>query len=321
MSHELEMINGKASMAYVGETPWHGLGQELPLGVTPQQMLEAAQLDWSVEKHPVYADVNGVRVATSKKALVRSNDNRVMSIVGEGWNPVQNSEAFNFFNDWVAAGEMEMCTAGALKDGEIVWALAKVNESFDILNGQDTVDSYMLFTNPHQFGKSMTIMDTMIRVVCNNTLTWAHQVGAASSKVSVSHRSVFDADRVKMALGISKERLAAYKERAEYLTTKRFDDESIVEYFKRVFPMTTKKGQEDDRMSRRAQEAMYFKDTQPGAALGEGSFWQLFNTVTYMIDHEVGTSDDSRLASAWYGHGSAVKKNAMEVALEMATAA
>ena len=27
--HDLEMVNGEASMAYVGETPWHGLGKNL----------------------------------------------------------------------------------------------------------------------------------------------------------------------------------------------------------------------------------------------------------------------------------------------------
>lgn len=63
-----------------------------------------------------------------------------------------------------------MHTAGSLKGGQQVWALAKIKESFDVF-GDDTVESYLLFSNPHQYGKSINVRFTPVRVVCNNTLT------------------------------------------------------------------------------------------------------------------------------------------------------
>ena len=54
MSHELEIVDGVAKMAYVGAKPWHGLGVELEEGVTPKEMMVAAGLDWEVEKVNMY---------------------------------------------------------------------------------------------------------------------------------------------------------------------------------------------------------------------------------------------------------------------------
>ena len=59
MAHEIEMVNGVASMAYAGEVPWHGLGKKVLPDLTPEQMLEEANLDWTVSKVPAYATVNG----------------------------------------------------------------------------------------------------------------------------------------------------------------------------------------------------------------------------------------------------------------------
>jgi len=55
-------------------------------------------------------------------------DGKVLDVVGDDWNPVQNEEAFQFFSEYVLAGDMEMNTAGSLKGGRNVWALAKVKE-------------------------------------------------------------------------------------------------------------------------------------------------------------------------------------------------
>ena len=135
MAHMIESVNGKAQMAYAGETPWHGLGTKVPADLTPAQMLEAAGLNWTVEKVPAFAKVGGKQVAIGQSALVRSMDDSILDVVSDDWNPVQNEEAFDFFNEFVAAGDMEMHTAGSLQDGKIVWGLAKVKESFELFKG------------------------------------------------------------------------------------------------------------------------------------------------------------------------------------------
>ena len=115
MAHEVEIVNGVAQMAYAGELPWHGLGVPVSNDLTPMQMMQKAGLDWEVEKVDAFVRWKGDNVATGQQALIRSTDGKVLTNVGENWNPVQNEEAFNFFAEYVAAGDMEMHTAGSLK--------------------------------------------------------------------------------------------------------------------------------------------------------------------------------------------------------------
>ena len=317
MAHNIEMINGKAQMAYAGAKPWHGLGTEVPADLTPDQMLEAAGLNWEVEKIKAYAKVGGKNIDVGRSALVRKMDNKILDIVSNDWNPVQNSEAFEFFNDFIAEGDMEMHTAGSLADGQIVWALAKVKDGFDLFGG-DEVESYLHFTNFHKYGFSTDVRFTPIRVVCNNTLTLSLNT-KVERFVKISHRREFNGDNVKLMLGIAQEKLAKYKEMAAFLGTKRYTNENMVDYFKRVFPVA---GGPDAKkeLSKNAKVALSVVDTQPGADFARGSFWQLFNTVTYTADHLLGRTQDSRLQSAWYGNGRNMKTKALETALEMANA-
>jgi phage/plasmid-like protein (TIGR03299 family) len=320
MAHELEIYeNGEAAMAYVGEVPWHGLGKCVPADLTPEQMLEAIGLDWTVNKVPATCLIDGEQIETGHSALVRSSDNRIMDVITDDWNPMQNVDAFKFFDEFVAAGDMEMHTAGSLKDGKIVWALAKVGESFELFNG-DRVDSYLQFTNPHTYGQSIDVRFTPIRVVCNNTLTLS--LNKASKRMAkVSHRKEFDADMVKETLGVAKYKLEQYKEMAAFLGSKKATDENVVEYFKRVFPVLTQKEDSKKELSKSANKAIEILHTQPGAQFAEGTYWQMFNAVTYMTDHVIGRSVDNRMASAWYGANRNLKTKALEVAIEMAEAA
>jgi phage/plasmid-like protein (TIGR03299 family) len=322
MAHELEMINGEAQMAYAGDVPWHGLGVKVSNDLTPEQMLKAAGLNWTVDPVELFAEVGDKRLATGHRALVRSSDQRVLDVITDDWNPVQNQEAFEFFNDFVGAGEMEMHTAGSLKDGKIVWALAKVKESFELFNGRDQVDAYLHFTNPHSYGQSIDVRFTPIRVVCNNTLTLSLNT-KSKNMVKVSHRREFDAEMVKEALGVAKHKLNQYKEMAQFLSQKRYNDENVVDYFKRVFPVLTTKAESEKVLSKSAERAMDIikYDSQPGAEFGKGTWWEAFNAVTYMTDHEIGRSADTRLTSAWYGANKNLKTKALETAVEMAEAA
>jgi len=313
MAHEIEIVNGKASMAFAGDVPWHGLGKLVPSDLTPDQMLEAAGLDWKVEKVPAYANIGGKQLRIGQSALVRNSDNKILDVVSDDWNPVQNSEAFEFFNDFIAEGDMEMHTAGSLKDGQIIWALAKIKDGFSLFGG-DEVESYLHFSNFHKYGFSTDVRFTPIRVVCNNTLTLSLNT-KVEKMVKISHRREFNGDNVKLMLGVAAEKLLQYKEMAQFLGNKRYTNENIVDYFKRVFPVSTSKRKE---ISKAANLAIGILDTQPGAIFARGSYWQLFNTVTYTTDHLLGRNVDNRLASAWYGANKNLKTNALDIALEMA---
>jgi phage/plasmid-like protein (TIGR03299 family) len=317
VAHEIEFVNGKAQMAYAGDLPWHGLGTRVPDDLTPEQMLEAAGLNWEVEKIEAFAKVGGKNVSVDRSALVRKTDNKILGVVSNDWNPVQNSDAFEFFNDFIAEGDMEMHTAGSLRGGQIVWALAKLKDGFSLFGG-DSVESYLHFTNFHQYGYSTDVRFTPIRVVCNNTLTLSLNT-KVERMVKISHRREFDGDNVKLMLGIAAEKLAKYKEMAQFLGSKRYTNENVVDYFKRIFPVAGGDNAKKE-ISKNANVALGVLDTQPGAEFARGSWWQAFNTVTYLTDHLAGRTADTRLASAWYGYNKNLKTKALETALEMAEA-
>ena len=318
MAHQVE------TMAYAGELPWHGLGVPVSNDLTPVQMMEKAGVDWTVHECESFVEFNGERVPTGMKSLVRSTDARVLTNVGADWNPVQNEQAFEFFSEYVFAGDMEMHTAGSLRDGQMVWALAKVKDSFDLFGG-DTVESYLLFSNPHQYGKSIDVRFTPIRVVCNNTLSLSLSM-QAERQVKVGHRVEFNPGEVKEALGIASEKLATYREMAEYLGSKRFSMDKLIEYYNTVYPRTSDKRVQDkklsvDTLSRNAKQCLDVLETQPGAEFAEGSWWQAYNSVTFVTDHIQGRNADNRLYSSWFGGNQTRKKNALETAIEFAEAA
>ena len=318
MAHMVE------TMAYAGEVPWHKLGVPVSNDLTPVQMMDKAGLNWNVREVESFIEFDGKRIATGQKSLVRETDGKILTNVGADWNPVQNETAFEFFNEFVMSGEMEMHTAGSLKGGQMVWALAKVGESFELF-GDDKIDSYLLFSNPHQYGKSIDVRFTPIRVVCNNTLTFSLS-SKKDNSVKVGHRTQFDPESVKESLGVAKSQLNTYKDMAEFLGSKRFTTDSLIEYYNTVFPRTADKRVQGkalsvETLSRNAKLAYDALEQQPGSKYAEGSWWQAFNSVTYITDHVQGRNADNRLYSSWYGPNQSRKANALKSAVEYAEAA
>lgn len=312
MSHEVE------TMAWANEKPWHGLGKEVSGDLTPAQMLKEAGLDWTVEKSPAWVLIGDEMVSTGRSALVRSSDNSILDMVSDEWMPLQNQEAFEFFNDFIGSGDMAMETAGSLKNGQIVWGLARVKESFELFGG-DKVDAYLHFTNFHKYGNSTDVRFTPIRVVCNNTLTLSLNT-RVDRMVKISHRQEFNGDDVKLMLGVAHEKLEKYKEMAAFLGSKRTNADQQMEYFGKVFGFNVDKDGKAT-LNRNAEKALEVVNTQPGHNFAEGSWWQNFNAVTFMTDHVLGRNADNRLTSAWYGQNKGLKTNALELAVSMAEAA
>ena len=343
MAHLIE------TMAYAGEVPWHGLGTQVDSNMSPEQMLVAAGLDWTVSKRPAYfaaekfvpnlyaPELNTNMVLVEDNFfVVRDTDNKVLSHAGTGYNPFQNRDVMSFFKKFTEAGDMFMETAGSLKEGQEIWGLAKLKDGFQLAGG-DEVKGYLLLNNSHKVGKAMTVMFTPIRVVCNNTLTLALNDSGAN-KFRILHLQMFDQEIMQAAeeaLGLSSTRMAQFKEQSEFLASKRAKtldvDNFIAEMFQKDTLLERGKAVNQnelpplrDEFKRTALAVAEAYEVSPGSTLAsaKGTWWGALNAVTYVVDHpRRASSEGGSLYSAWFGNGANVKRKAMEKALEYAQAA
>lgn len=185
MAHEVNVVNGRASMAYFGETPWHGLGQKLESPATAAEAIIAAGLDFEVGLHPLVT-TDGLAVL-QRKAVIRPDTNQVLGVVGNSYVPIQNAEAFQFLDTVVADGELRYHTAGALGRGERIWMLAKLPGHIRVNGTDDITEKFLLLSNSHDASSALRVYFTPIRVVCANTLGVAERRSRGQG-VSIIHK-------------------------------------------------------------------------------------------------------------------------------------
>ena len=289
-------------------------------------MLVAAGLDWRVSLAPVqYRSRRGgvSRQSTSPRhqVLYRDDTFDVLDVVGSRYIPFQNSEILEFFREYVEAGEMRLETAGALREGKVIWALAKMNEAFTVLVPDDRVEGYVLLVNPHQYGQSAITLFTGIRVVCMNTLAVA--TGANTDKIRLWHTRRFDATLREMAqrrLGIARDQLNAYKADAELLASVQVTDETALREIARV--MKGDPTRPDPEHQNQATNRVFdlFKEHGMGAQLesARGTAWGVLNAVTQYLDHEYGRSLSGRLSHVWLGGGRRTKQQTVSNLIALA---
>ena len=215
---------------------------------------------------------------------------------------------------------MTLETAGSLDGGRRIFVLAKTSESFSI-KGKDKVDSYLLCYHPHIWGQSLKILWTPIRVVCQNTLTMALDSGR--SEFRMPHIQEFDANvqfRAEHALGLAHNRMETFKEQAELLSSKEYTDKNLWKYWIMLFQPSLKNepNPTPEMFSRTLETLSNVILTQPGSTIARNTWWQALNAVTYYLDHQSGRDRDATMTSVWLGQKAALKRRALESAVQFA---
>jgi phage/plasmid-like protein (TIGR03299 family) len=319
MSANLLIQNGQASMFYIDEVPWHGLGTKLDKPATAQEAITAAKLDWQVKKLPLFAGSKRIPVP-DRFAVVRKSGNLiartdpVLGVVSNEYTPLQNREAFAFFDPIVGQDAAIYHTAGALGQGERVWILAKLPGHIRVV-GDDVAEKYLLLSNSHDGKSSVQIKFTPVRVVCQNTLTLALNDGPVCRVIH--HADIHD--KLKQAhemLGIITERFNDMEQSFQAMSRVQVNRQRLGEYLATVYPDSTEPGKQL-LVNRDRTWSEYFFDQgrgnqMPGVA---GSLWAAFNGVTELQDHrQTRQKPDQRLNSAWFGESSRTKARAFSVA-------
>lgn len=316
------------SMMYHGEEPWHGLGVKLDHAATAAEAITAAGLDWKVAKQPVYMRLPDGTYKTigDQHVVAREDNSAALGVVGNVYRPLQNKEAFSFFDAVVGSKEAIYHTAGALGSGEIIWILAKLNGIIQV-KGHDITEKYLLLTNRHDGGGSVRIMFTPIRVVCQNTLNMALEDGTKfQAKLRHTVSMGTRVDQVRDALGIVNQKFAFFERAAQKLATVELTREAFESYLKGCGVIPANMADLDGRSKSLAETMIQevtnrFEHGKGNDAVGiKGTLWAAFNGVTEYVDYGRTTrgGDDGRARSLLFGSGAALKQKAWDTALSLA---
>lgn len=315
------------SMAYVGETPWHELGNALPAKQPIEVWAEKAGMDWQILETPVCfmaekaGALGSIKTFPEQKVLYRSDSHKPLSVVSDRYQVVQPREVLEFYRDLTEISGYELETAGVLKEGRKFWALARTGKE-TVLKGNDCVKGYLLLATSCDGTLATTATPTTIRVVCNNTLSIA--LNGATSAIKVPHRTSFDAQAVKKQLGVAVSQWDGFMYRMRTLSERKVKSHEALNYFLRVLcnsdtAQDTGRGLVNERALKKVQ-AMY-EGHGRGAELdaAKGTAWGLLCSITEYVDHEKRSrGPEYRLDSAWFGQGAVLKQRALDEALALA---
>lgn len=316
MAHMIDTTTGRAAIAFAGQTPWHGLGQALTPDASIETWTREAGLNYTVNESPVLFQTDATTMPEEfkgRKVLHRSDTGAPLAVVSDGYRVVQPADVMGFFGKLVELGGFQMETAGVLSHGRRVWALAKVNEGADIVEG-DTVRPYVLLGTSYDGTMATVGKFTSIRVVCNNTITAA--LGREhGGTVRVLHSERFNPDAVRMELGIvgdNWERFLIQSRKLSKETMGKIEADAFVTALLQPFH-NSRMALNETRGFKRIMEL--FNGQAIGAEIPGvmGTRWAMLNAITELVDHERGRSTNTRMESAWFGTGAVLKNKALEL--------
>ncbi|EOE6708927.1 DUF932 domain-containing protein [Acinetobacter baumannii] len=343
MAHQIE------NMAFVGQTPWHGLGNQLTQNQPIEIWAQQAGMDWRIESSNVSYMAKNERGQNilmpyeDQRVLYRSDTHAPLSVVSQRYQEVQPMEILEFYRDLTEQSGFELETAGVLKGGRKFWALARTGQSA-ALKGKDVSNGYILLATACDGTLATTAQFTSVRVVCNNTLSIAIRgQNSGEGVVKVPHSTKFDAEKIKQQLGISiktwdehmyemkqlSQRKVTQQEAAAYFdavfnntTMSTIDqEESIIQYYLKAASMDKNSNSKSEPNGRAMSKAMdMFNGQGRGAELSSAkdTAYGLLCSITEFVDHERrAMSRDHRLNSAWFGAGANIKQRGLEQALRM----
>jgi phage/plasmid-like protein (TIGR03299 family) len=314
MAHMIDTTTGRAAIAYAGETPWHNLGQQLTPGASIETWTREAGLAYTVLESPVLYKTEAAsapEVFKGRKVLHRSDTGGALAVVSDGYHVVQPAEVMGFFEKLVEIGGFQLETAGVLSHGKRVWGLARVNDGAEIIGG-DVVRPYVLLGTSYDGTMATVAKFTSVRVVCHNTITAA--LGSGES-VRVLHSERFDADRVRQDLGIVADAWDRFLIQSRQLAGEPLSATDADMFVRSLLEPYKSPGVpvSESRAYRRILELFNGKAIGSDIPGVTGTRWGMLNAVTELVDHERGRSDNTRIESAWFGTGAALKNRALEL--------
>ena len=310
------------SGVFYGQSAWHGLGTTLDQNderaYSAEDTLCLAGACFDVDKVPQFVELSGEKVLTGAYATVRRDTGAILGTVGEKYTPLQNTEQFKWFQPFLDTREVAFETAGVLKDGAIVWALARILSGDGVIDAGDgdTVNKYLMTYTSHDGSLATGVMFCPIRTVCWNTLSMNLSSDIAKQlKVRHTKRQVTTLNEIRETISLMDREFQMTAAQFQKLKRAIINKDDMVRYCKIVFEVD-KQEEISTRQSNIIDRCIDLAYTGKGNS-GE-SAWDAYNGITEWLSHERG-NDNNRLHQNQWGPGAILGKRALDVALQLAS--
>lgn len=313
MAHEFE------SGFFVHQPAWHGLGTVLDNPPTCLQALERSGLDWDVELTPVYTNEFDPIMVPDYHAVRRSSDARVLGVVGKNYHPLQNREAFAFFDGFVADKHVALEAAGSLRNGQVVWILARILDAAADVAPGDTVAPFFLLSTGHDGHTKLRLGYSEIRVVCMNTMRMALAENAHSVTLRHTRNVAESLLAARECVDLARRRFMVSVEVYRAMERRGLDANAFRAYVVKVFGAPGADPLDKASTPRNYEALERLFESGPGAREAGRSVWGAYNAVTHWLDFERGRSVDSRTMSSWFGEGAEVRERAHREAVALSS--
>lgn len=315
------MVAAVETMFYVGQTPWHGLGEKLDTAPTVREAILQAGLNWEVGLQDLFTRDGQ---AAPARATVRASDNAILGVVGPRYLPLQNVDAFDWFEPFVQSGEASLHTAGSLQQGKKIWVLAQINrDNSEIVRG-DEVCKFLMLSNSHDGTTAIRVGFTPIRIVCANTLAMAHS-DSASRLIRIRHTqsSRVNLDRLRDIMDTINAQFEATAEQFRFLASRNFNATDVRRYVKTVLGVERVLDTDIPTRTKNTMNKIFnlIEGERQSMQGVRGTYWAAYNGVNEYFNYHQGRNNDNRMNSLWFGPTLLENRNALDIALEFASAA
>lgn len=327
MAHDLF----RDTMVYVGDKPWHGLGRKLDPSSTADEFLTAANLHWNVRLDPAPGAKQDKkkrwsRLIISRDAVPPEKDPVALGMVTSRYEPLQNTDAFAFFDPLIASNWASYEAAGALGDGETVWVQVRLRDDMEVQPG-DTIKRYLLLRNRHNGDGAVSIRFTPIRVVCQNTLSFAE--AKTSALANVRHSKAMPGRLLKVQADVLKTEIEAFSARSarvfQAMVKAQLKPLETLALLEKLCGAPPKAPPIDGLPARRTLvERRLAEQGEEDPLAGTGTVWSLYNAITWAEDERARQrgqkNPEAGLNAMWFGSGADNKASAFSALEKVAVA-
>ena len=290
---------------------WHGLAQyvELVGAVSVQQALEV--LDFDLEKRENYGMTNdgAMRVLDGSFHVVRTDTDTVLvPSCGNKFTVVNNGDFFKYVDENILAiyPQLKIESVGTLFGGATTFVNLLVDEFY--IKGDDSPNvNRLMYYNPLGNG-SYSCGAHSVRIVCNNTLTFAAAEAKANGSMFKFRHTANAQTRINehmIDLADTFMELEKYVDILNDLTGVDMDSSDVDTFLESLYPSNVGKSQKSATANLNKQNKVrdVFETVQDGMTKGIArSAYAMLNAVTWVIDHPEKIREGQDVASnTWDG--------------------